>query len=204
MRIKQSTLVHSIWLSLAAAFIVVGCAHEKEPATKMVADAEAALSAFKDDAAKYVPTDLQGVEASIATLKDDIAKGDYKSVLTGAPQVMSAISSLKDAAAAKKAEVEAAVAAATSEWTSMSADLPKMVEAIQSRVDILGKAKKLPKTISKEALDSAKTGLDSMKAMWTEASSAFTSGDAVNAVEKAKGAKAKGEEVLKLLGMSPG
>jgi hypothetical protein len=197
-------LIHSIWLSLATALLVVGCANQKEPAMKLVADAESALSAVKDDAAKYVPSDLQSVEASVASLKDNVAKGDYKAVLAGAPAVMSAIDSLKAAVVAKKAEAEAAMAAAATEWSSLSADVPKMVEAIQSRVDILGKAKKLPKNLSQEAFDSAKSGLDSMKSLWAEASSAFSSGDAVNAVDKAKGVKAKGEEVLKLLGMSAG
>jgi hypothetical protein len=204
MRKTQTTLTHSIWLSLATALLVVGCANQKEPAMKLVADAESALSAVKDDAAKYVPSDLQSVEASVASLKDNVAKGDYKAVLAGAPAVMSAIDSLKAAVVAKKAEAEAAMAAAATEWSSLSADVPKMVEAIQSRVDILGKAKKLPKNLSQEAFDSAKSGLDSMKSLWAEASSAFSSGDAVNAVDKAKGVKAKGEEVLKLLGMSAG
>lgn len=202
MRKSQTALIHSIWLSLATALLLVGCANQKEPAMKLVADAESALAAVKDDAAKYAPADLQSVEASVATLKDQVAKGDYKAVLAGAPAVMSAIDSLKAAAAAKKSEAEAAMAAAATEWSSLSADVPRMVEAIQSRVDILGKAKKLPKNVSQEAFDSAKSGLDSMKSLWAEATGAFTSGDAVNAVDKAKGVKAKGEEVLKLLGMS--
>lgn len=202
MRKSRTALIHSIWLSLATALLLVGCANQKEPAMKLVADAESALAAVKDDAAKYAPADLQSVEASVATLKDQVAKGDYKAVLAGAPAVMSAIDSLKAAAAAKKSEAEAAMAAAATEWSSLSADVPRMVEAIQSRVDILGKAKKLPKNVSQEAFDSAKSGLDSMKSLWAEATGAFTSGDAVNAVDKAKGVKAKGEEVLKLLGMS--
>lgn len=204
MRKTQTALIHSIWLSLATALLIVGCANQKEPAMKLVADAESALAGIKEDAAKYAPADLQSVEASVASLKDNAAKGDYKAVLAGAPAVMSAIDSLKAAVAAKKSEAEAAMAAAATEWSSLSADVPKMVEAIQSRVDILGKSKKLPKNVSQEAFDAAKSGLDSMKSLWAEASSAFTSGDAVNAVDKAKGVKAKGEEVLKLLGMSQG
>ena len=201
---SHPALIHSIWLSLATAILVVGCASQKEPAMKMVADAESALGAIKDDAAKYLPADLAGVEANVAELKANVEKGDYKSVLAGAPKVMSAIGALKDAVAAKKSEVEAAMAAAAAEWSSLSADVPKMVEAIQSRVDILGKSKKLPKNLSQEAFDSAKSGLDSMKSLWAEATNAFSSGDAINAVDKAKGVKAKGEEVLKSLGMAPG
>jgi len=56
--------------------------------------------------------------------------------------VNSAISGLKDTVAAKKTEMEAA----SQEWTTLAADLPKMVEAIQSRVDMLSKSRKLPNT----------------------------------------------------------
>lgn len=204
MRKTSTALIHAIWLSLATALLVVGCASQKEPAMKLVADAQSALDAIRDDAARYVPADLQSVEASVASLKDNVAKGDYKAVLAGAPAVMSAIDSLKAAVAARKSEAEAAAAEAATEWRSLSVDVPKMVEAIQSRVDILGKSRKLPKNLSQEAFDSAKSGLESMKSLWAEASGAFTSGDAVNAVDKARAVKAKGEEVLKLLGMSPG
>jgi hypothetical protein len=53
-------------------------------------------------------------------------------------------------------------------------------------------------------LDAAKGGLESMKSTWTEATAAFTGGNAIDAVAKAKAVKAKGEELLKQLGMSTG
>jgi hypothetical protein len=68
-------------------------------------------------------------------------------------------------------------------------------------VDILSKSKKLPKNVNQAAFDSAKSGLDSMKAAWAEATTAFSAGDAVAAAEKARQVKAQGAEVLKLLGM---
>ena len=82
----------------------------------------------------------------------------------------------------------------------MSADVPKMVEAIQSRVDILSSSKKLPKNVSQEALESAKSGLEWMKSTWAEAS-AESADKPAEAVEKAKAVKAKGAEVLAALGM---
>jgi hypothetical protein len=78
-----------------------------------------------------------------------------------------------------------------------------MVDAIQSRVDILGQARKLPKNISQEAFDAAKSGLESMKATWAEATAAFASGDAVDAVSKANSVKQMGTDVLQKLGMTP-
>jgi hypothetical protein len=195
----------NVMISLfAAALLIAGCAGQKGPATQAVTAAETALAAIKDDAAKYLPSDLQGVEATLTSLKDGLAKGDYKAVLAGAPALMTSLTSLKDAAAAKKTEMVAATAAATTEWGALSADLPNMVAAIKSRVDVLSGSKRLPKNITQSSFDSAKAGLDMINNTWTEATAAFGSGNAVDAVAKAKMVKEKGAEVLKLLGMSAG
>jgi hypothetical protein len=188
----------------AAALLAVGCANQKEPAMQAIASAESALNAIKDDATKYLPGDLGTVEATLSGLKDAAAKGDYKAVIAGAPALMTSLGSLKDMVGAKKSEMEAAMAAAASEWTGLSADLPKMVEAISSRVGILSSAKKLPKNLDQASFDSAKSGLEMMKSTWTEASSAFASGNAIDAVAKAKMVKDKGAEVMQLLGMTTG
>jgi hypothetical protein len=119
-------------------------------------------------------------------------------VLAGTPKLQEAVGTLKDAIASGKVQFEAAA----EEWAKLSADVPKMVEAIQSRVDTLSSSKKLPKNVSKEAFDGAKSGLDSMKATWSEASAAFTEGKTMEAAEKARAVKAKGEEVLAMLGMT--
>ncbi len=193
-------LIHAIWLTMA--MVIVGCAGQKEPATKALAQAEAAIASVREDAAKYSPADLQAVEATYAALKANLASGDYKAVLAGAPQLMSAVTSLKSGVDAKKAEAEAAMAAATGEWNALSQDVPKMVEAIQSRVDSLSASKRLPKNVTQGSFDQAKSGLDMMKTTWADASAAFSSGDPVDAVSKAKQVKEKGAEVLKLLGMS--
>ena len=191
------------WLIVAAVLLAVGCANQKEPAEKAVAQAEGSIAAIKDEAAKYAPEALQGVESTLAGVKDKLAKGDYKSVIAETPQLTTAVNSLKETVATKKAEAEAAMAAATTEWNALSADVPKMVEAIQSRVDILGKSRKLPKNLTQEAYDAAKSGLESMKSTWAEATAAFASGDAVNAVNLANSVKQKGSEVLAQLGMTP-
>jgi hypothetical protein len=192
------------WIVLAAALLVFGCASQKEPAEKAVAAAESSLAAIRDEAAKYAPEALQGVESTLAGVKDKLAKGDYKAVLAESPQLTAAVNSLNETVASKKVEAEAAAAAATSEWNTLSADVPKMVEAIQSRVDILGKSKKLPKNVSQEAFDSAKSRLASMKATWAEATAAFASGNAVEAASKANSVRQTGNEVLQQLGMTPG
>src|SRR2546421_5242498 len=140
----------AVWLLALAAVLVVGCANQKGPAEQAVAGAETALAAVRDEAQKYVPDQLQGVDSQLAALKDSFAKGDYKAVLTGAPTVNSAIRSLKYAAEAKKADAEAALARAKDAWGPLSAEVPKTVDAIESRVTALSKSHQLPKGVTKE------------------------------------------------------
>jgi hypothetical protein len=86
----------------------------------------------------------------------------------------------------------------------LSTDVPNMVTAIQSRVDMLSKSHHLPKGVSKDGLASAKSGLDAMKTAWSDASNAATSGDFTTAVSKAQAVKAQAADIMKSLGMSSG
>lgn len=192
-----------VWLLAALmAMLIVGCASQKGPAEQAIAAAETSLAAVRDTAQKYVPEQLQAVEAQIASAKEAFAKGDYKGVLAAAPAITSAIASLKDAAQAKAADAEAALSKAKDAWSSMSTDVPKMVAAIQSRVDMLSKSRHLPANVSKDALAGAKSGLDSLKSMWSDATSAASSGDYTGAMTKAQAVKDKAAEIMKSLGMS--
>lgn len=187
-----------VFLAIAATtLLATGCAQQKNEATKALTAIESSVSALKEDGAKYAPEAYKGVESTLTTLKDSLAKGDYKSVLAGTPELSKAVDTLKTAIESGKEQFNAA----TAEWSSLSADVPKMVEAIQSRVDILSSSRKLPKNVSKDALDTAKSGLDWMKSTWAEATAAATGGMPAEAVEKARAVKAKGAEVLAALGM---
>jgi predicted small lipoprotein YifL len=192
-----------VWLLAAMmALTIAGCANQKVPAEQAIAGAETALAAVRDQAQKYVPDQLQAVDAQIASAKDAFSKGDYKGVLAAAPAITTAISSLKDAASAKAADAEAALSKAKDAWSSVSTDVPKMVDAIQSRVDMLSKSHHLPANVSKDSLAAAKSGLDSLKSMWSDASSAASSGDYTGAMAKAQAVKDKATDIMKSLGMT--
>ena len=191
----------NLFLALAATtLIATGCAQQKSPATKALAATEASLAEVRDDAAKYAPEGLKGVEAQIARLKDSLDKKEYDNVLAGTPELDKAVASLKDAVAAGKKHAAAALAAAKTEWANLNTEVPQMVENIQTRVDELSK-KKVRFRVSKEELESAKSGLEWMKSEWAEATAASNSGKQIAAAEKARAVKAKGEEVQKTLGM---
>jgi hypothetical protein len=195
----------SAWLLASlAALVLVGCAGQKEPAEKALASAQSTLGAIHDAAQKYAPDELQAVETQLAGAKDSLAKGDYKGVLAAAPALTAAIGALKDTAEAKEKEAEAAAATAKDTWGPLSTDVPNMVAAIQSRVEVLSKSHHLPKGVSKDGLAAAKTGLASMKTVWSDASNSAAAGDFTAAVAKAQAMKAQAADIMKSLGMSAG
>lgn len=193
--------IRLLFAMFAAALLIQGCAGQKEPASQAVASIEASLDGVRVDASKYAADQLQEVDASVASLKESLGKGDYKAVLANAPTISGQVAALKDSVAAKKSEAEAAMAAATQEWESLSADVPQMIAAMQSRVDVLAQAKKLPKNLSADAFKAAQEGLSTVKTAWADATASFGSGNAVAAVSKAREAKQKAAEVMQSLGM---
>lgn len=183
-----------VGLLATAALAFSACSSQQEPATQALNTAETALAAVRDDAARYIPDQLKGAEDTLAHLKDQLAKKDYRAVIAGAPALTATAQKLLEEASSRKGDFEA-------EWTSIDSDVGKMVEAIQSRVDALSKSRRLPKEVSKEAFESAKAGLDQMKATLESAKTANSGGNLVDAVTILKGVQAKGREVLTQLGL---
>src|SRR5262245_54139893 len=104
----------------AAVLAMAACANQKEPAEKAVAQIESSLAEFRADAEKYAAEELKGLDEQINTLKANIAKKDYGKVVTGAPSVAAAVTTLKDTVAKAKADSEAIMAAAQAEWGELS------------------------------------------------------------------------------------
>jgi len=176
----------------------VGCASKEQPATQAVASAEAALNDVRPDAARYVPDQLQAEDAKLAALKQDLAKKDYDAVLTKAPKFREEVAALEDSAVSRQTQL----AAATREWQELNEEVPKLVEAIQSRVDNL-KGVRLPKDVKKAAFEAAKADLETMKTQWAEATAAANAGNTTEATDKGRLVQAKGKEVREKLAMNP-
>ncbi|MBV9696305.1 MAG: hypothetical protein JO005_05185 [Gammaproteobacteria bacterium] len=190
-----------VWLLAAMlAVFTAGCANQKAPAEQALAAAESQLAQVRDAAQKYVPDELAAVDTQLQALKDSFAKGDYKAVLTGAPALTNSITTLKDAAAAKQQEAEAAMAKAKDAWGTASTEIPKMIDAISSRVALA--AKHRPKGVTKEAVDQARAAVDTLKSQWADATNAANSGDFSSAMSKAQAVKDKANEVMQSLKMT--
>ena len=186
----------SIGLAVVASLFLISCeSADKAPAAAAITAAQSALDAVRGEAAKYVPSQVSAVESAIASAKAAFEKNDYKAALTGAQDAAAKAKDLAAAASARKAEL-------AKTWEDMSGGLPKMAEAIQSRVDILSQSKKLPAGLDKDKLEGAKAGLASLNQSWTEASDAAKTGDMSDAIAKGQAAKAKAVEVMTALHMT--
>jgi hypothetical protein len=205
----KSQSLFTAFLSMAfAALMLAGCANQMEPAQKAIADIEAAITAAGPDASQYIPNELQAVTSQLADLKAKFDKKDYKGVLAAAPALLTQAQGLAGAAASARQAAEAARTAEletlNAEWTTLSGTLPAAVAAIESRVTILSKSKKLPANLDAATFESVQAGLADSKALWDQATAAQASGNIEGAVTAARQVKEKTDAALAALGMTAG
>lgn len=179
----------------AACALFLACNTDKAPAQAAITAAEQGITAVSADAQKFVPDQLKAVNDALAAAKDQFAKGDYKGALASATALGTKAKELGAAALAKKDEL-------TKAWSEASADLPKALAALKSRVDILSQSKKLPQGLDAAKLIQAKEGLAAGTKTFEEASAAFAAGNLADAVQKVSGLKAKVAELMGLVGMT--
>jgi hypothetical protein len=177
-----------------AAVIAAACSSQKAPAEAALKSAQDSYSAVRADAEKYVPEQARAIQDGLASAQAALAKDDYAGVLKQTQSLNTQISGLGPAIAAKKAEL-------TKAWTTMEAGVPKMVEAVKSRVDVLSQSRRLPAGITKETLDSAKAGLASATQTWSQATSAASVGDVATAVDRARSVQASIVNLMQTLNM---
>ena len=189
---KQISRIAFVLVSCA---LVAACGQDKKLAEAALMKADEAVKAAGPDIAQYAADSWKGVTDSLKAAQDAFARKDYKGALTAANEIPQKLQEASSVAMAKKEEL-------TKAWTEMSEGLPKVVEAIKSRVDILSASRKLPAGMDKAKLEEAKSGLQSASQMWTEASDAAKSGNLTDAVAKANAVKEKAAQLMQGLGMS--
>jgi len=179
---------------LAAVFLAACGAGDKGPAESALKAAEQAINTVRSEGSKYLPDQMSSLDSALAGVREKLAKGDYKAVLSEAPALTSKAQEIANAAATKKAEL-------AKNWEGLSSGMPRVVDAIKSRVDILSQSKKLPAGMSPETLAQAKAGLSEITQQWAAATEASKGGNLADALAKASSVKAKAAEVLTLLKM---
>ena len=194
----------SIWITAGVATLLVSaCSSQKEPAAKAIEKIDNTMSMIHDSAAKYSSDTLPGVEAQVKGIKETYSKGDYAGVLTQAPAVNTAVSTLRADASQKQAAAEAEQAKVKQQWRTLSAEVPKLVAGLHTQVDSLSGGKSLPKGVTKASFATVKDGVTSLDAMWSDANNTVSTGDYAGAVTKGQAVKDKATELMHTLGMKP-
>ena len=182
----------------AAVLLISGCAKHQMEAKKDVDKIEDSLKDIRADAERYAPDGLKSVESQLARFKSDIDAKNFDDVVAGTPQLEKAVDSLKAAIASGKKHAAEAAAVAKTEWESLNATVPGMVEKIDARVAELDK-RKMFRGIKKEDFENAKSTFSTMKTTWAEAEEDAKAGKTVRAADKGKSAKELGDQLCETL-----
>jgi hypothetical protein len=187
--------VYNFYILILAAALLASCGSaDKGPAEAALRGAEEAVNVAKADVAKYMPEQAKSLDVALAAAREKFNKGDFKGALADAQAATAKAKEAASAAAKKKEELGKA-------WEELSTGMPKVVDAIKSRVDILSQSKKLPAGMSADTLAQAKAGLNEITQQWTAATEASKGGNLTDALAKGSSVKVKAAEVLTLLKM---
>jgi len=196
---KEKTMRTRLLLAACAATLLFsGCAKHQMEAKKDIDKIEDSLKDIRADAERYAPDGLKSVESQLKRFKADADAKNYDDVVAGSPQLQKAVDSLKAAIAVGKKHATEAAAVAKTEWESLNATVPDMVQKIDARVAELDK-RKMFRGIKKEDFENAKSTFSTMKTTWAEAEQDAKAGKTVRAADKGKSAKELGDQLCKTL-----
>jgi hypothetical protein len=156
---------------------------------------DTAVSSARAEGAKYVPDQFEALSDAAASARSRFDSRDYEGALEAAQAIPARAILVMQAAGVKKREL-------MESWKAMEGALPAMVTDIQKRVIELAAAKRLPAGLNQTGIETAKTTLEAMTAMWAEAGRALSAGDIMAAVTKGGQVKATAEDLMTALGMT--
>ena len=166
----------------------------KAPAEAAMAAASAAVESLKGDAERYAPEATQAVRNALDAAKERIASRDYEGALAAAKAIPDRARAALAVAEAKKAEIAKA-------WSDLADESGKMIANIRERAAALAKVHKLPPGVEKEAVAKANEAAAEIEAGWKKVSERVAAGDQAGAMALAKDLTARGQAVLKSLGI---
>jgi hypothetical protein len=175
------------------AFATFACG--RGTAREALTAADTAVSSARAEGAKYVPDQFEALSDAAASARSRFDSRDYEGALEAAQAIPARAILVMQAAGVKKREL-------MESWKAMEGALPAMVTDIQKRVIELAAAKRLPAGLNQTGIETAKTTLEAMTAMWAEAGRALSAGDIMAAVTKGGQVKATAEDLMTTLGMT--
>lgn len=187
-------------LALLVALSAAGCVNQRDAAAEAVDDAAATLSALGADAARYAPEQAAAARAAVDRLKQRLRDGDTAGILAALPDVTTQLTALQAAATQRKREALDLLERARSDWTRLAADLPPLLNSLQSRIDALARSGQLPAGVDRALLDRARKELEALKAQWAKALASFSAGRVPEAADEARKSRERAQALLDQLG----
>jgi hypothetical protein len=189
--ITKTMRLAALWLLVVA---MAACASQKAPAEAAVKAAQDAVTAVAPEAQKYLPDQFRNVQNALSSAQGALAKNDYAAALTQAQAIPGQVGALQAAIADKQL-------AMTRTWNELNTMVPQLLAALTSRVEILAASKGVPKGLTRETVEAAKTGTESATKMWADASAAVAAGDLATAAAKATETRAQIVSIMQSLNM---
>ncbi|HEU4530977.1 MAG TPA: hypothetical protein VFR59_07315 [Steroidobacteraceae bacterium] len=192
--------IAAVVLGAAVAAMAAGCNGSAGTATAIaVAQADEALGRVRDAAAKHAPAELAPVEEQMRIIKADLALRRYKSVDRMMQKLGPDLQNLIAVTQERRAKFETERTQQVDVWNRLSAEVPPLIERLESRFSALQKSGQRPRGMDAQQFEAAKQELEAVKAAWAQADDAVTRSNAAEAAEKVTEAKTRGEALLKKL-----
>jgi hypothetical protein len=187
-----------IALTAFAAVILglAGCASQKEPAEQALAAIEKTFKESGADVEKYLPERYAEVSASIASLRDAMAKESFGDVVSQAGSVQDALRRAVAESRIRHAQIRVEMEA---EWTELTKSMPGMIEAVDRKIAAQGS--RPPKGMEKDAWKSTIEAYDAARDSWSKAAGEVTTANFEASVLAARDARTKIAGIMESLGL---
>lgn len=185
-------------LVLAVA-LAAGCS-QQDPAQTAIDAAETALMAVHQESQKYIPKQYAELKAELDTARTYFNEEQYLRAIDEVKDIPAKARALGAAAAAARETLAAEIAV---DWARLQAELPGKLAALDGRLDELGKAQRLPKELSREALARIGAAAAVARRAWDESSAASEAANLEGAVARGLESENLTSELMVELGMAP-
>lgn len=175
---------------------LAGCASQKEPAEQAMAGIEKSLEASGAQLQKYLPERYEEISASIAALRENLAKEKYGDVVSGAPAVVDALRRAVADSQIRRAQIKVELEQV---WGDMVKTMPAMLASVDKKISSLGG--RPPKGMDRDSYKALIETYDAARATWSKAAESIDAASFESTVQAAREARTTIAGVMDKLGM---
>lgn len=173
-----------------------GCASQQAPAEQALAGIEKTLEGSGEQVQKFLPEKYEAIVAKVEGLRANLAAGEYRKVVNGAPAVVDELRRAVADAAVRRAQVRLEIEA---EWDELVKSVPAMIAATDKR--IAGLAGRPPQGMDKAGFKEVVARYETARNGWGEVATTISTANFDATVATARGLKVSLAEIMAALGV---